>query len=184
MPPPRSPSSSDISSCVAPRGTLLDRASARHSARTRAHASGIIDGPPSSIDGRCGSHRGGKPRAGTWGSWGGEARPPGTLRNFWGGGCATPRALRNTWGGGAGPAVGPARARLRLSVPFSCSLPGKYTSHSRNRLPALPYVRSRRLAQPACLTLRPSRALAELLPACLVHVGNRRAGAAPPRARA
>ena len=50
MPPPRSPSSSDISSCVAPRGTLLDRASARHSARTRAHASGIIDGPPSSID--------------------------------------------------------------------------------------------------------------------------------------
>ena len=50
MPPPRSPSSSDISSCVAPRGTLLDRTSARHSARTRAHASGIIDGPPSSID--------------------------------------------------------------------------------------------------------------------------------------
>ena len=50
MPPPRSPSSSDISSCVAPRGTLLDRASARHSARMRAHASGITDGPPSSID--------------------------------------------------------------------------------------------------------------------------------------
>ena len=84
---------------------------------------------------------------------GGGRRDPPELCVTSGVGVRDPPGLCVTPGGGG--AVGPARARLRLSVPFSCSLPGKYTSHSRNRLPALPYVRSRRLAQPACLTLRP-----------------------------